>query len=61
MSVQTWPAWCTVLGIRPDATPTEIDRAYRARAKAAHPDKGGSVAAMQALNDARDKAKEANR
>jgi hypothetical protein len=42
-----------VLGVRPGATPEEIDAAYRQKAKAAHPDNGGSAAAMQELNDAR--------
>jgi len=42
-----------VLGIRPDASADEIDTAYRQKAKAAHPDAGGSPEAMQRLNDAR--------
>ena len=45
-----------VLGIRRAATQDEIDKAYRERAKTAHPDKpGGSVEAMQALTEAREK------
>lgn len=43
-----------LLGIRPGATEAEIDAAYREKAKKAHPDTpGGSVEAMQALNEAR--------
>lgn len=43
-----------ILGVRPGATPDEIDAAYRQKAKAAHPDTpGGSVEAMQDLNEAR--------
>lgn len=43
-----------LLGIRPGATEAEIDAAYREKAKKAHPDApGGSVEAMQALNEAR--------
>ncbi len=44
-----------VLGLKPGATPDEIDAAYRKKAKAAHPDNGGSVEAMQELNEARAK------
>jgi hypothetical protein len=51
-SVSTDP-W-ELLGIRPGATEAEIDAAYREKAKKAHPDApGGSVEAMQALNEAR--------
>lgn len=32
-----------VLGLGPDATPEEINAAYRAASKSAHPDQGGSV------------------
>ena len=43
-----------ILGVRPGATEDEIDAAYRQKAKAAHPDsEGGSVEAMQELNEAR--------
>ena len=38
-----------VLGVRPGATREEIDAAFRQKAKTAHPDNGGSVAAMQEL------------
>lgn len=46
-----------VLGVRPGATPEEIDTAFRLKAKSAHPDAGGSAEAMQALVEARDKLK----
>lgn len=46
-----------ILGIKPGASVDEIDSAYKQRAKAAHPDSGGSVEAMQALNEARKKLK----
>lgn len=42
------------LGLQPDATPEDIKRAFRAKASAAHPDKGGSTTAMQAINKAHD-------
>lgn len=48
------PPWYAVLGVRPDATADEIREAYRAKAMTAHPDKGGSHAAMSELNAARD-------
>ena len=44
-----------VLGVPPGASPEEIDAAFRQKAKTAHPDNGGSVEAMQALNEARDR------
>lgn len=46
-----------VLGLKPGSSADAIDAAYREKAKAAHPDKGGSAAAMSALNQARDAAK----
>ena len=43
-----------VLGVRPGATQDEIDKAFREKAKLAHPDvEGGSVEAMQELTMAR--------
>jgi hypothetical protein len=46
-----------LLGIKKEgATEEEVKRAYRQRAKEAHPDNGGSNAAMAALNKARDEA-----
>jgi hypothetical protein len=44
-----------VLGVRQGATAEEINSAYRQKAKQAHPDSGGSVEAMQELNEARRK------
>lgn len=49
--------WWQVLGVGERAAPAEIDAAYRAKAKAAHPDTGGSEAAMARLNAARDQAR----
>jgi len=46
----------TVLGVPPTAARDDIERAYRAAAKRAHPDAGGSDAAMAALTRARDEA-----
>ena len=51
------PTWWEVLGVRSDATLREIDDAYRALAKKAHPDvAGGSTEKMQQLNEARQAA-----
>ncbi len=47
-----------VLGVSPNASPEEIDKAYRTKAKKAHPDAGGSHAQMKNLNNARDAAME---
>ena len=45
-----------VLGLTPDATAAEVLAARRRLAKRAHPDAGGSAAAMQAINAAADAA-----
>lgn len=45
-----------VLGIKPGASADEINSAWRDRAKAAHPDTGGSHEAMTNLNTERDQA-----
>lgn len=43
-----------ILGLNPEATEDEIDAAFRAKAKSAHPDAGGSHDQMARLNAARD-------
>lgn len=45
-----------ILGVSPAATASEIERAFRAKARSAHPDAGGSTALMAELNAARDEA-----
>lgn len=48
-------SWWTTLQLSADATADQVDKAYRALAKLAHPDApGGSDIAMSALNVARD-------
>lgn len=46
-----------ILGVQPGATEQQIEAAFREKAKSAHPDAGGSVAAMQELTEARQRAK----
>lgn len=46
--------WWQVLGVGQSASRDEISRAYREKARTAHPDQGGSDAAMARLNAARD-------
>lgn len=41
-----------VLGVEPSATPSEIRKAYRAKAKTLHPDQGGGTEAFQDLGEA---------
>jgi hypothetical protein len=48
--------WWDVLGVRPDASRDEVMQAYRRKAKAAHPDAGGSAAKMAEVNAAKDAA-----
>ena len=48
--------WTEVLGLNQGAGKAEINAAYRDKARAAHPDHGGSDAAMSRLNAARDAA-----
>ena len=50
-----------VLGIKRGASASEIEAAYREKAKKAHPDAGGSHDAMARLNRARDEALGAGR
>lgn len=52
--------WWQVLGVSMTANPNEIETAYRAKAKAAHPDAGGSTEQMARLNRARDEGRNAN-
>ena len=47
-----------ILEVRPDAAIEVIEAAYRALAKRLHPDAGGSVEAMQELNQAFERIKE---
>lgn len=51
--------WWQVLGLAESASLADIDAAYRAKARAAHPDSGGSDAAMARLNAARDQGRKA--
>ena len=46
--------WWQVLGVNPEASPEHINAAYRQHARTAHPDTGGSTAAMARINAARD-------
>jgi len=41
-----------ILGVSPDATKEEVDKAYKAAARKAHPDKGGSDEEMMKVNAA---------
>lgn len=53
--------WWQVLRVASTATLAEIDAAWRELAKTAHPDQGGSNAAMARLNAARDQGRKAAR
>lgn len=48
--------WWDVLGVPQTAGRPEIEAAYKRLASQNHPDKGGSTAAMTAINQARDEA-----
>lgn len=50
--------WWEVMGVKPDATIDNINAAYRAAAKAAHPNAGGDRAAWDRLSAAFDEAKQ---
>lgn len=50
------PSYWEILGIEPTRNSDAIAAAYRAKARTAHPDTGGSTAAMQELTAARDAA-----
>lgn len=47
--------WWEVLGVAADASRDQINAAYREKARTAHPDQGGSDAAMARLNAARER------
>jgi len=49
--------WWQVLGVIEGASLDDVDAAYRRKAREAHPDTGGSDAAMARLNAARDQAR----
>lgn len=48
--------WWQVLGVSESSSAEEVNRAYREKARTAHPDSGGSDAAMARLNAARAQA-----
>jgi hypothetical protein len=49
--------WWTILGCGQNVTFDEMEAAYRSKTRLAHPDVGGSHAAMAELNAARDQAR----
>lgn len=49
--------WWQVLGVKPDATPDQIDAAWREKMATAHPDRGGSEDQAKRLNWARAEGK----
>lgn len=49
--------WWQVLNVQPNASASEVDAAYRRAARTAHPDQGGSDAAMARVNSAREAAR----
>lgn len=55
-SSESTEPWWDVLCCRADATADMINNQYRTRARTAHPDAGGSHAAMARLNQARESA-----
>ena len=48
--------WAAVLGVSPQAQFADVRVAFRARARVAHPDKGGSNAEFQRIKEAYDAA-----
>ena len=51
-STKNQPSIWQTLGLKSDATPLEIKRAYRQRALETHPDRGGNDAAFHAVQSA---------
>lgn len=49
--------WWIVLGVNRSASNADIERAWRDKMRAAHPDRGGTLQAAQRLNAARDAAR----
>jgi hypothetical protein len=47
-----------MMGLSPSASWEEIERAYRAKAKIHHPDRGGDEDTMRALNEAYNRLKQ---
>jgi len=47
-----------IMGLSPSASWEEIERAYRAKAKIHHPDRGGDEDTMRALNEAYNRLKQ---
>ena len=50
-----------ILGLSPSSSWSEIEKAYRVKAKVHHPDKGGDEDAMRVLNDVYATLKKARR
>lgn len=50
------PEWTVVLGLPVDATRSDIMNRWRDLARMHHPDAGGDVTRMQAINEAKDQA-----
>lgn len=44
--------WYQDLGVKPNATPEEVKKAYREKAKQSHPDVGGNVEDFRKINEA---------
>lgn len=61
LAIGAGSSWWQVLGVDERASPDEINAAYRAKAKSAHPDMpGGSHERMQELNAARQQGLDSN-
>lgn len=50
------PSWWEILKVKPDASRETIEAAFKAQAKAQHPDKGGSAPAFAQLKEAYEQA-----